>query len=201
MEDSQQGNFVKTVAPTYLKNSDGNDFLYKKITDVNQDDRINLDEDTVFEFSCNYNKEEDELCLELSEIGALSPFIYQRKLNLDDMKKIHKVFKACDNMEEVGDHIKRLFKTGGKVYLTKNDNEDIESVKLNLKISFMADEFEKEIELYKVMTEDKDETLENLYKIEKNNDRVFKKIKKYLEDNGLKDALKKFNDLEKEYKK
>ena len=190
MEDSQEGNFIKTVASTYLRNSDVNEFKCKKISDVKKDEQISLDEDTVFEFSCNYIKEDGELCLELSEIGAMCPFIYQRKLNMEDMKKIHKAFRACDDMEEVEKHIKRLFKTGGKVWLTKNDNEDIESVNLNLKIMFMAGEEDKVIELYKVMTSEKDKALESLYKKQKDDAKMFKKIRKTLEEKGDKDGLK-----------
>ena len=200
MEDSQEGNFIKTVASTYLRNSDGNEFQYKKMSDVKKDDQISLDEDTVFEFSCNYIKEDGELCLELSEIGAICPFIYQRKLTIEDMQKIHKAFKACDNMEEVEKHIKRLFKTGGKVWLTKNENEDIESVNLNLKIAFMAGEDDRVIELYKVMTSEKDKALESLYKKQKDDAKVFKKIRKTFEETGNKDGLKLLNELEKKYK-
>ena len=60
MEDSQEGNFIKTVASTYLRNSDVNEFKCKKISDVKKDEQISLDEDTVFEFSCNYIKEDEQ---------------------------------------------------------------------------------------------------------------------------------------------
>ena len=167
MEDSQEGNLIKTVATIVDKNSNESEFKYIKVTDVNKDEQTSLDEDTVFKFSCHYINDEKLLCIELSEIGALCPFIYQRKLNLEDMKKIHKAFRACDNMEDVEKHINRLFKTDGKIWLTKNDNEDIESINLNLKILFMADEDDRVIELYKVMTSEKDKALEELYKNEK----------------------------------
>ena len=198
MEDSQEGNIIKTVASTAFKNSNESEFKYIKVTDVNKDEQICLDEDTVFKFSCHYINDEELLCIELSEIGALCPFIYQRKLNLEDMKKIHKAFRACDNMKEVEEHINRLFKAGGKIWLTKNDNEDIESINLNLKILFMADEDDKIIELYKVMTSEKDKALEELYKNEKDYIKAFKKIRKMLEDKGDKNGLKFLNDLEKE---
>ena len=71
---------------------------------------------------------------------------------------------------------------------------------MNLKLAFFVNEEDIFIELDKVMTTEKNETLEELYKIEKNSDKVFKNIKKYMENNGLKDALKIFNDLEKKYK-
>ena len=200
MEDSQEGNIIRTVASTYVKGGEGSEFKFKKIADVKKEDQICLDEDTVFEFSCNYNKEDGEICLELSEIGAQCPFIYQRKLSLEDMIKIHNSFRACDDMEEVERHIKKLFRTNGKVWLTKNDNEDIESVNLNLKILFMADEDNRVIELYKVMTKEKDKALESLYKKQKEDAKIFKKIRKIFEEKGNKEGLKMLNDLEKKLK-
>ena len=56
MEDSQEGNFIKTVASTYVKNNNGAEFKCKKISDVKKEEQISLDEDTIFEFSCNYIK-------------------------------------------------------------------------------------------------------------------------------------------------
>ena len=66
---------------------------------------------------------------------------------------------------------------------------------MNLKISLFTKEDDIFIELNQVMTTEKNETLEELYKIEKNSDKVFKNIKKYMENNDLRDALKKFYDL------
>ena len=200
MEDSDNICVIKTVHSTFLKDDKENDACYKKISEVKKEDQISIDEDTRFEFSCTSNKEKNELCIELSEIGALCPYIYQRKLNFDDMIDIHKIFRSCDNIKEVEEHINRLFKTPGKVCLSKSD-KDNESIFLNLKIFVFSSEEDRQIELFKVMTSEKDKTLENLYKIQKNGDKIFKNIRKYLEKNGLKDALKKLTDLEEEFKK
>ena len=115
------------------------------------------------------------------------------------MVNIHKIFLSCDDIKEVEEHINRLFKTPGKVCLSKG-NKDNESIILNLKIFVFSSEEDRQIELFKVMTSEKDKTLENLYKIQKNGDKVFKNIKKYMETNGLRDALKKLIDLEEEFK-
>ena len=61
---------------------------------------------------------------------------------------------------------------------------------MNLKISLFSKEDDIFIELNQVMTIEKNETLEELYKIEKNSDKAFKNIKKYMEDNSLRDFLK-----------
>ena len=197
MKNKLNEGFLKTLSDSILKFTNKVKVYNKKISDVKKESQISLDEDTIFEFSCTASNEEDELCLQLSEIGILCPFIYQKKLSLKDMISKHKNFRTCNNVEEVKEHIDKLFNQNGKIWLTKNLNGDIESVIINIKIAFFADEENISIELDKVMTTEKNETLEDLYKIEKNADKVFKNIKKYMEKNGLRDALKIFNDLEK----
>ena len=198
MTNTLKKSFIKTLSDSILQQSSKIEVHYKKISDVKKESQIKLDEDTFFEFSCTASKDKDELCLELSEIGALCPFIYQKKLSLDDMISKHKAFRTCNDVQEVKEHIDRLFNQKGKIKLSKNNNEDNKSVILTLKVSLFAKEDDIFIELNQLMTTEKNETLEELYKIEKNSDKVFKNLKKYMEDNGLRDALKKFNDLLKE---
>ena len=198
MTNTLKKSFIKTLSDSIHQQSSKIEVHYKKISDVKKESQIKLDEDTFFEFSCTASNEKDELCLELSEIGALCPFIYQKKLSLDDMISKHKAFRTCNDVQEVKEHIDRLFNQKGKIKLSKNNNEDNKSVILTLKVSLFAKEDDIFIELNQLMTTEKNETLEELYKIEKNSDKVFKNLKKYMEDNGLRDALKKFNDLLKE---
>ena len=198
MTNTLKKSFIKTLSDSIHQQSSKIEVHYKKISDVKKESQIKLDEDTFFEFSCTASNEKDELCLELSEIGALCPFIYQKKLSLDDMISKHKAFRICNDVQEVKEHIDRLFNQKGKIKLSKNNNEDNKSVILTLKVSLFAKEDDIFIELNQLMTTEKNEILEELYKIEKNSDKVFKNLKKYMEDNGLRDALKKFNDLLKE---
>ena len=212
--DSEEKNdidLIKTLDDTIVKNQDDNqdysqggaqednqnksEVKCKKISEVEKKDRISLDEDT-FEFSCTLK--DGYLYLTLSEIGALSPFIYQRKLSHDDFKKIHQVFISCEDVEEIKTHIDRLFEQN-KICISGKNGED--SLVLNLKIAYFANKDERPIEVYKIMTDKKDETLEALYKIQKNDIKVFKDIKKSLETHGQRDALKIFNDLVKLLKK
>ena len=71
---------------------------------------------------------------------------------------------------------------------------------MNIKITSLTNEDVIFIELVKVITNEKNEIVEVLYKIEKNEDKAFKNIKKYIENNVLRDALKIYNDLEKNIK-
>ena len=71
---------------------------------------------------------------------------------------------------------------------------------MNIKITSLTNGDVIFIELVKVITNEKNEIVEVLYKIEKNEDKAFKNIKKYIENNVLRDALKIYNDLEKNIK-
>lgn len=190
-EDSQN----KSQGDKQENNQNKISVKYDKISDVDKKERISLDEYTTFKFSCTLK--DNYIYLTLSEIGALCPFIYQSKLSHDDFNKVHQAFISCKDLEEIKWHIDRLFEQNRICIDGKNGND---SLKLKIKINYFADEVEKPIEKYKIMTDNKDETLEELYKIQKHDQKVFKDIRKYMEDHGLNDALKKLNDLEKEIK-
>ena len=73
----------------------------EKISDVPVEERIKLDNDTIFRFSCSV--EEENLKLNLSEIGSFAPYIYEKLISLDEMKKQYKMFRSCENLKEVKD--------------------------------------------------------------------------------------------------
>ena len=165
---------------------------YRKISEVDKKNQISFkDEDTTFEFTCEVKN--DLLVLKLEEIGALCPFIYKNELSKYDMEKIHSIFKACENLEEIETHIEELFKNNS-IWLTK---EEEESIVLNMKIMNIAKFDDIKIDLKKLMTTDKDHILNELYKIQKNDDKVFKKFEDYFKKNGLNDALNEFNKMKK----
>ena len=89
----------------------------KKSSEVDKSKQIRLNEDTLFEFDCIV--EDEYLCLKLNEIDALSPYIYIKKIELKELQKdVHKMFKALDTLEDVKQHIDKLFKNG-KIKLSR----------------------------------------------------------------------------------
>ena len=66
-----------------------------------------------------------------------------------------------------------------------------------MKIMNIAKLEDIKIDLKRLMTTDKDNILNELYKIQKNGDKVFKKFENYLKKNGLNDALNEFNKMKK----
>ena len=124
---------------------DKEDIIVKhtKISDVPKENQIRLDDQTLFQFSTYI--ENDKLVLKLDEIGAFAPFIFLKKLTLEDFIKIHKMFKSCDDLEEVQKHIGKLFADGRIKLDQKKDAED--TIILKIKARHISGEVEIEIKL------------------------------------------------------
>ena len=70
--------------------------IQEKISDCPEAERIQLDKDTIYHFSCTLDNE--MLKLKLSEIGAFSPYIYECLLSLEEIKKRYKMFRGCKDL-------------------------------------------------------------------------------------------------------
>ena len=142
----------------------------KKSSEVDKSKQIRLNEDTLFEFDCLV--EDEYLCLKLNEIDALSPYIYIKKIELKELQKdVHKMFKALDTLEDVKQHIDKLFKNG-KIKLRQERNEEIF---FDIKAYYISEEVEFSIKAEREMTDNKDNMLLKLYEIQK---QIIKKKKK-----------------------
>ena len=81
-----------------------------KSSDIPKEKIIKLDDDTIFQFDCLIDDDEQYLSFKLSEIDAVAPYIYIKNIKLDEIKRVHKMFRACDDLTEVKNHIDYLFK-------------------------------------------------------------------------------------------
>ena len=145
-----------------------------KSSDVDKNKQIKLDEDTLFQFDCNV--EDDYLILKLSEIDAIAPFIYIKKITLDELIEVHKVFKSCNNLNEVKEHIDKLFEMK-KIKLIQNKREEII---FNFKIFYLSFEDKFQIIAKREMTDDKDPMLLKLYDIQKQKLKILKEFENYI---------------------
>ena len=150
----------------------------EKISDVPVEERIKLDNDTIFRFSCSV--EDENLKLKLSEIGSFAPYIYEKLISLDEMKQQYKMFRACENLKEVKRHIDNLFRDK-KIELTK-DKED--TITFNLTVYSISEVKKIQIEANRIMTTKKDDALLRLYHIEKDQIKLLKKINKFCKNLG-----------------
>ena len=150
----------------------------EKISNVPVEERIKLDNDTIFRFSCSV--EDENLKLKLSEIGSFAPYIYEKLISLDEMKQQYKMFRSCENLKEVKRHIDNLFRDK-KIELTK-DKED--TITFNLTVYSISEVKKIQIEANRIMTTKKDDALIRLYHIEKDQIKLLKEIDKYCKNLG-----------------
>ena len=150
-------------------------------SEVNQKKHIRLNDETLFQFECiiedNYY-----LILKLSELDALAPFIYIKEITLDEIRKCHKAFKSCEDLNEVKEHIDKLFKN--KRISLDQDKNDKTNIKIKFKIFYISYEDKFEIKVERKMTDLKDQMLLKLYEIQKNEIKALKEIENYLKKNG-----------------
>ena len=118
-----------------LTNTDGTEYIF----------RLRLDENSIHFY--------------LKENNVYAPFTFEKSFTFDDFCKIHKAFKACDDLNEIYEHLKRLYRNKKLIILEYSTK----------------------------MTEEKDRDLLELYKIQKEQIGKLNKIQKLIEDAGGKE--------------
>ena len=171
------------------------DYIVKqeKINDVPANERIKLDDDTIYRFSCTVNS--GYLTLKLAEIGAFAPYIYEKVLTLEQIQKNYKMFRSCDNLEKVQYHILKLFEN--KKIRLKKEKEDY--IKFILNVYMISDNLDIEIEAKRIMTTIKDDALLKLYEIEKRQLKLLKEIEMSAKKLGNNNFVEKINEIKKKY--
>ena len=146
--------------------------------DLEEKKLIQLDDDTTFEFKCKV--EENNLKLILSEVSALAPFIYETKLTMDAIIKVNDIFKACDNLGKIKEHIDNLF-NAKRIKLSSSKNKEI--IYCEFRAFNISGEEQFKIPTERKITNEKDQMLLKLYSIQKEKLKILKDIEKYLKGN------------------
>jgi hypothetical protein len=162
-----------------------------KSKDVSKNKQIELKGKAIYQFDCIV--EDNHLSLILSEIDVLAPFVYQKDITLEELIKINKIFKACDDLNEVKHHIQNLFEKNMIELSQKEDEKDKITFKIKAHNISLVEKFE--ITAYRVMTEYKVPMLMKLYNIEKLQDKYIGEIKSILQNNENNDLCKKIKDI------
>ena len=184
--ESKENSFIKIGNCSELEDIEVKEV---KINDIPKERQIRLNKETLFEFFCTIEK--DEVVLKLSEISSFAPFIYLKKISLEDFQLMHKMFNSCDNVEDVQRHINTLFKNQ-KMTLTQ---ENEESLILNISAHNISQEVKIVIPIERKMTTHKDETLMKLYSIEKKEIKLLKEIEKFMKDCQDNNLINKFEEI------
>ena len=150
----------------------------KHSKDVDKKNLIELGKNTIFEF--NSEVKGDYLTITLSEVDALAPFIYTVDLTFKDIiERVDIMFKSCDSLKIVKEHIDRLFQDG-KVKIKQTEDDEITLIFQGLYISYVK---EFKIVTERKMTENKDNMLMKLYSLDKKKKKVLDDLQAYLERN------------------
>lgn len=154
----------------YLNRSnDESELEIKHSSKVPKENQIKLKKDNqeiIFEFSTKV--QDDELIFTLSEIDALAPFVYTKSLTLKDMIKAHHTFSNCSNLNQVKEHMDRLFKNK----MIKLSQKNIEEINLEIKAYDISYTIEFAIVTERKMVKNKDQMLLKLYEIQKQNKKI-----------------------------
>ena len=149
----------------------------KNSKDVDKKNLIELDKNTIFEF--NSEVKGDYLTITLSEVDALAPFVYTVDLTLKDIIEVDIMFKSCDSLKIVKEHIDRLFQDG-KVKIKQTEDDEITLLFQGLYISYVR---EFKIVTERKMTENKDNMLMKLYSLDKKKKKILDDLQAYLKRN------------------
>ena len=146
-------------------------------SDVEEDEKIKLNENTTYQFDCIV--EEKFISLILTEIDLLAPFVYKRDITLKELIGINKIFRACDDLNEVKQHFEKLFKK--KMIELSQDENQKNLITFKIRAGNISGEEKFEIIAERVMTEYKVPYLMKLYNIEKEQEKCLKEIQAILE--------------------
>ena len=171
-----------------------NEIKIVKSSDVK--DKVITLNDNIFQFDCTV--ENNNLILTFSEVDALSPFIYTINMTLKDIIKAHKIFKACDDLNEIQKFIISLFKKG-KISLSQEKSEELI---LNIKVLNISFEDNFKIIAKRKMTDNKDAMLLKLYSIQKEKQKFFKELESVFKNDKNKglELYQKFKEIQEKYK-
>ena len=178
-------NVIKLTESVINENKEENESLstskiiMEKSSDY-KDQIIELkNKDTVFKFESNV--EGEYLSIKLSEVDAVAPYFYIVYLTLDKMKEIHKMFRSCDDLEEVKIHIDKLFEE----HKIKLEQQKPEEIILNFKAFFISKEDDFQIFAERKIVDNKNSMLLKLYEIQKNKIKMLKEIEEFIKDNDF----------------
>ncbi len=166
--------------------------------------KVIYDQHTYFEISLKIYKEEntEKLTFTAKEIlpKAHVPFFYRNQFTYDDLTKIEKAVKGCDNLQEVKGHFAELIRND---LIKLKISKDYDVLELHFEITFWCQTHLFTLPLKRIFSDDEERKKEDLRILYKNQKKLFveyKKLYKKYQDSQV-ENIKKFKITEetKEY--
>lgn len=159
------------------------------IKEVDKDKIKKLDNDKTFKFECEVN---NKLRLGLREIDYYSPYYFENFYTKQELEEINPIFRACNTLEEIQLHFFNLFKEKNtKLQLAENG----ENIYIVFVVGWISGFKEIKFELIRKTVENKDNALETLYNVQKDNYRILEEIKAACNDDKKDNIAKKIIEL------
>lgn len=159
------------------------------IKEVDQNKIKRLDKDKTFKFECDVS---DKLRLGLREIDYYSPYYFESFYTKTELEEINPIFKACNTLEEIQGHFFNLFKENTtKLQLAENQ----ENILIVFIVGWISGTREIKFELIRKTVENKDNALETLYNVQKDNYRILEEIKAACSDDKKDNIAKRLVEL------
>ena len=155
---------------------------------------ISIDEDTSFDIYFDIY-DDKYLYIKMEENTIDAPFFYNRSYELSELCKINRIFKTCENLDEVKYNIEMLFQKN-KIRI-RYDKNNKEIIIMEMDVVLFAIPMKVEFKLYKEMIpqEEKDPQLISLYNQNKEKIKTFKKIYALIRNNLEDEKNKKICDM------
>ena len=135
------------------------------------------------EYKFKLRLDEDSIHFYLKENNVYPPFTFKKSFTFDDFCQIHKDFKACYDLKEIFEYLKRLYKNKKLIILHYSTQKEL---MIHCIIGFILikelDENINDFGLIRKMTEEKDRDLLELYKIQKKQIAKLNKIQELIND-------------------
>jgi len=159
------------------------------IKEVDKNKIKKLDKDKTFKFECDVD---EKLRLGLREIDYYSPYYFESFYTKTQLEEINPIFRACNTLEEIQGHFFNLFKENTtKLQLAENQ----ENILIVFIVGWISGTKEIKFELERKTVENKDNALETLYNVQKDNYRILEEIKLACSDDKKDNIAKKLVEL------
>ena len=125
--------------------------------------------------------EKDKIHFWLREDKIYTPFTFEQSFTYDQFVENHQIFKACDDLKEIHKHLINLYNKN-RVGLVAAAESSVRL--LTFKVGFISNQevHTNDFTLELKMTENKDDDLLKLYKIQKDQIAALRKVFKLIKD-------------------
>ena len=152
-----------------------------EIKETTSNSKMLLKDSEDIEYVLEFQIEDNKIHFKIIENNVYAPFTFEESFSLEDFIERHAAFKACDNLEEVLYHLSNLYKNKK---ITLNNLGPKEERYLSFTVYDISIESNTQDFVLKLkMTSDKDKALADLYKIQKDQLELFRKIQELAQKN------------------